>query len=210
MIPIGLVRTCRQLYAEGIEVLYAHNVFRLYASNADFAPRYRAYVRHIIFGTDSMIQKIFDNDFAIVDYWWRRHFWPDILSKSMRLQQTYPELETLNFPIKNTREEDAWRPAFMASEHKTREQRISVAAAWLKVKCPFSSEKLRQCLQLEIVPSSRRSKTAYEGSRFEPEDEWDCSEFAEAFEQMKLSTTGGSVLPLPLYGENSGYNQGAI
>jgi hypothetical protein len=204
------MRTCRQLHAEGIEVLYGRNVFRLYASNANFAPRYSAYVRHIIFGTDSMIQKIFNDDFAIVDYWWRRHFWPDIVAKSMKLQQTYPELETLNFPIKNTREEDAWRPAFMASKHKTREQRIKLAATWLKIKCPFNSEKLRQCLQLEIVPSTRRSKDAYAGSRFEPEEEWDCSEFGEAFEQMKRSTTGGSVMPLPLYGENSGYIQGAI
>lgn len=75
----------------------------------------------------------------------------------------------------------------MASDQKTRDQRISLAAAWLKIKCPLELEKLRHCLQLEIVPAAGYMKDDYEGSRFSTEEEWDSSEFTEAFEKMKAS-----------------------
>jgi hypothetical protein len=166
--------------------LFGRNAFRLYASNADFAPRYRAHVRHIVFTTDSMIQKIFDNDREIVSYWWRRHFWPDIIDKSMRLLQTYPNLVTLTFPIKSSRQGETWRPAFMASEQKTRDQRIAVAAAWLKANSPFDDKRLQDCLHLEIVPAAPDWKESWLTSRIYLEEEWDCSEFEEAFKRMKV------------------------
>lgn len=192
IVPIVLMRICRQIHSECSEILYGGNVFRLYASNADFAPRYSSLIRHILFSTDSMIQKVFDDDLATVEYWWRRHFWPDVTDKSTRLLQTFPHVETLTFPMKSNRRDkrgelEPWRPAFMASGQKTREQRIALAAAWLKVKCPFANERLRRCLQLDIVPPAVSSKYMYKGSRFDPEDEWDCSEFAEAFKKMKFS-----------------------
>jgi hypothetical protein len=188
MISIALLRCCRQIHAESSPVLFGRNSFRLYAANTDFAPRYRAQVRHIIFTADSVVQKIFDNDPETVGYWWRRHFWPDITEKSSKLLQTYPALQTLSIAIKSSRHGETWRPAFIASEQKTPEQRIALAAAWLKAKCPFGSERLRKCLELEIIPSAATiAKEAYEGSRFEEEEGWDCSEFAAAFKKMKVS-----------------------
>ena len=46
---------------------------------------------------------------------------------------------------------------------------------------------MRNCLHLEITPASRiLPREAYEGSYFAPDDdEWDYTEFAEAFERMK-------------------------
>lgn len=48
---------------------------------------------------------------------------------------------------------------------------------------------MRQILHLEMVPSPGLSKDEYAGSRFVPEDDdvWDCTEFTDAFEQMKNS-----------------------
>jgi hypothetical protein len=68
----------------------------------------------------------------------------------------------------------------MASESKTREQRVAVAAAWLKVNCPFEDPRLHDCLYLEIVPAVPLMKRIY------LDDEWDCSEFEEAFKRMKV------------------------
>jgi hypothetical protein len=135
-----------------------------------------------------MIQKIFDANLEIVGYWWRRHFWPDVLEKSRRLLQTYAELETLTFTIKSSRAGETWTPAFIAGNHKTREQRVALAAGWLRVMCPFGDEpRLRECLRMEIVPTGGLPEIMYEGSRFYEEDEWDCEEFAEAFVKMKSS-----------------------
>ncbi|KAF2276335.1 uncharacterized protein EI97DRAFT_35704 [Westerdykella ornata] len=195
-VPISLFRTCKQLHAESLPFLYSRNLFRLYASNTDFAPRYRGYVRNVVFSTDSMIHKqVFDRNVETVGYAWRRRFWPDVLQKSKRLLTTYPNLQTLTFAIKSSKPGETWRPAFMAAENRTRKQRVAVAAAWMRPWCPFANdleeEKLRRCLLLEIVPGSPgpgsrgegkdEEEDEYRGSRFEPEEEWDCGEFAEAW-----------------------------
>jgi len=49
VIPASLLKTCRQIYAEGAEVLYGKNVFRLYMSSVDFVPTSCHLVRHITF-----------------------------------------------------------------------------------------------------------------------------------------------------------------
>lgn len=186
VIPIALMRTCRQLHAECRGVLYG-NVFQLYMSDAPFAPFYRDLVRHITFTTDAD-HRIFVDDLETVGYWWRKRFWPDIIEKSTKMLDRYPSLETLTFPIRLNRGGQTWRPAFLASDMKTREQRIALAASWMAAKCPFENEQLRQCLHLEIA--SGLSKEAYKGSTFAPEDdEWDAEEFAEAFERMKAMST---------------------
>ena len=131
-----------------------------------------------------MNQKIFGSDLSVVDFCWRRYFWPDVVVKSTKVLQTYPNINTLLFPIKANR--GGWKPAFMGSERKTRGQRVATAATWLKAKCPFSDERLRECLQLEIIPTRSIAKELYEGSRFSFEDEWDPSEFTEAFDMMRI------------------------
>ncbi|KAF2188918.1 hypothetical protein K469DRAFT_702609 [Zopfia rhizophila CBS 207.26] len=183
-IPIALMRTCRQIHAESSSVLYGSNIFRLYMNDIGFAPAYLPLVRHITFTTD-VDYRVYSDDLDTVSYWWRRRFWPDVLSKSAVLLQRFPGLETLNFPIKSNRHGQTWRPTFLAQEGKTREQRIYIGATWLKPRCPLQSDRLRMCLRLEIMPSGGLVQDDYKGSRFAPEDEWDYSEFAEAFEKMK-------------------------
>jgi hypothetical protein len=186
VIPIALMRTCRQLHAECRGMLYGENVFRLYMSNAPFAPFYQNLVRHITFITDAD-HRIFVDDLETVSYWWRKRFWPDIITKSTKILDRFPSLETLTFPIQLNRGGQTWRPAFLASGSMTREQRVIHAASWMVAKCPFENERLRKCLHLEMMPAAGFSKETYEGSRFMPdEDEWDPTEFTEAFEQMKL------------------------
>ncbi|KAF2257642.1 hypothetical protein CC78DRAFT_549769 [Lojkania enalia] len=185
-IPIALLRTCRQVHTECSTVLYGHNVYRLYMSNAAFAPRYLPLVRHITFEMDAD-HRIYGDDLDTVSYWWRRRFWAQIMEKSNALLQMFPNLETLTFPIKSHLYGQTWRPAFFLSEQKTREQRISLAASWMRLRCPFENQQLRDCLHLEIMPFAVPNREDYEGSQFLPEDEdWDHSEFAEAFERMKM------------------------
>jgi hypothetical protein len=177
------MRTCRQLHAECRGVLYGHNVFRLYMSDAPFAPFYQNLVRHITFTTDAD-HRIFGDDLETVGYWWRKRFWPDIIAKSTKILDRFPSLETLTFPIQLNRGGQTWRPAFLASDLKTREQRVVLAASWMAAKCPLENEQLRKCLYLEIMPASGFSKEAYAGY----ENEWDPAEFAEAFDRMKLTS----------------------
>ena len=191
--PMALLRSCRQVHAESAEVLYRKNIFRLYSKDAGFAPIYHPLVRHIVFTTDSMIQKIFSDDLTVVNYWWRKHFWQDVLFKSTKILETFPHLDSLTFPIKSSQYGQSWKPAFFASEQKSREHRVTLAAAWFKSNCPFPSERHRQCLRLEIVAPSGvpigahdGSRDEYDGSRFVPDIEWDSSEFSEAFEMMKV------------------------
>ena len=75
----------------------------------------------------------------------------------------------------------------MASDQKTREQRVAVAAAWLKVNCPFEDQRLHSCLYLEILPAvPPKWEESYLTSRICLDEEWDCSEFEEAFKRMKI------------------------
>ncbi|KAF2466148.1 uncharacterized protein BDR25DRAFT_79743 [Lindgomyces ingoldianus] len=203
-ISIALMRTCRQLHVESSEILYGRNLFRMYMVNVGFGPVYLPFVRHITFTTDAD-HRIYGDDLDTVSYWWRRRFWPNIVDKSQRLLERYPKLETLNFPINSNQFGRTWRPAFLASELKTREQRVSLAATWMRSHSPFESDRLQKCLHLEIVPSGLDTPKASTGEEsiesrvarikarvaeltgnFLPEEDWDCTEFAEAFERMKL------------------------
>lgn len=74
----------------------------------------------------------------------------------------------------------------MASESRTRDQRVAVAAAWLKVNCPFEDHRLHDCLFLEIVPAVLpKPQESHELYLMNLDDEWDCTEFEEAFKRMK-------------------------
>ncbi|KAF1994887.1 hypothetical protein P154DRAFT_612478 [Amniculicola lignicola CBS 123094] len=182
-IPTALIRSCHQIHAECSDTLYGSNVFRMYMSNPIFAPGYLPFVRQIIFIADAD-HRIYESDLDTVSHGWRRRFWPNVMEKAQALLHSFPNLDFISFPIKS-RPGETWRPAFMASDRKTREQRVSIAAAWMKARCPFQDEHLRQCLHLEIMPASDFTKESYEGSSFAPEDEWDHAEFTEAFEKMR-------------------------
>lgn len=188
LIPIGLLSTCRQIHSESAEVLYGQNVFRFFMSNIKFASTYCHLVRHIVF-TMEPNKDIYHTDLEVVSYWWRRRFWPSILENGASILLRYPDLETLTFPIKSDQvlRGVTWRPAFLAAHQKTKEQRIALAARWLAINCPMKDVKLRQSLHLEIVPSTSLLKENFEGSRFTMEEDadWDGSELAEAFQEMK-------------------------
>lgn len=184
-VNVAFLRVCRQVHVEGSKTLYAENTFRLYSSSMELAPFYSLLVRHISYTTDAAVQKIFEDDLETVGYWWRRHFWPDILYKSNKTLQKFGKLDTLRFILKSNRHGHTWRPPFFGSERNTKEMRITLAALWLKSKCPIDNDRMRRCLHLEIVPSAGLSKEMFQGSRFTMDDEWDCSELSEAFEKMK-------------------------
>lgn len=184
IIPIAFMRVCRQVHAECIGFLYSLNIFRLYTSNADFAPRYRSLVRQVVFTTDAINQKVFSQDLSVMEYCWRRYFWPEVIVKSIKVLQTFSNLDTLIFPIQSSGA--SWKPAFISSLQKSRVERVALAAGWLQSRCPIADERLRDCLQLEVIRKPSIAKELYEGSRFFFEEEWDPTEFAEAFNLMKV------------------------
>lgn len=186
--PTSLLRTCRQVHSESAEVLYSKNIFRLYMSDADFAPTYSHMVQHITFTMEAN-KDIYHHDLEVMSYWWRRRFWPSIIEKSTNLLLRYSNLETLTFPIKSDQvvRGVTWRPAFLAAQQKTKEHRIALAARWLAINCPMKDDRLLRVLHLEIIPSTSFLKEDFEGSKFTMEEdaEWDGSELAEAFQEMK-------------------------
>jgi len=181
-VPIGLLKTCRQIHAESTEVLYGQNVFSLYVSAADFVPSYRHLVKHVSFTTEAG-RGIYSADLEVMSYWWRRVFWPNILDMSTHIMLRYNNLQTLTFLIKSDQPGVTWRPAFLAAK----KHRIALAARWLGINCPMRDERLRQVLHLEIMPSAGFSKdlTSSKLTPDDGEDEWDGSELAQAFEEMK-------------------------
>ncbi|KAH7113811.1 hypothetical protein B0J11DRAFT_140485 [Dendryphion nanum] len=184
-INIRFLRVCRQVHAEGSKMLYSQNTYRLYSMFLDLAPSYHLLVRQISFTTDATVQKLFDSDLETVGYWWRRHFWPDVMYKSNRTLETFGKLDSLRFILKSNRHGQTWRPPFFGSRRNTKDQRVTSAAFWLKSKCPVENERLRKCLHLEIAPTGGIPKDMFKGSKFEMEDDWDCAELSEAFELMK-------------------------
>ena len=191
-LAMGLLQTCRQLHSEGSVVLYGTNRFRvwLFLSETDLAPVYRRLVHHIIFTTEADY-RIFNVELDTVSYWWKRRFWPTVIDNATKLLARFPCVETMTVSIKSLISQPNWRPAFFAVENKTTEQRVALAAAWMETMCPFESERLRRCLKLELVPPAGViAKQDFEGSRFAPdedEEEWNYTEFADAFERMKLN-----------------------
>jgi hypothetical protein len=205
-VSVVLLRTCRQLHAEGAAILYGKNLFRLYTTKVIFDPSYHSLISHITFITDAD-HRVYESDLETASYWWRRRFWPHIMEKSTQLLEMYPGLRTLTFPIQPNHIGVPWRPAFMASDTKTPEQRIALAAAWMTTNCPFDSDRVRECLHMELLPAgSEMSRPPHEeetiasrvarirarvaqltGNKL-PGAEWDRSEFTQAFERMKLSS----------------------
>ena len=190
-VPIALMRTCKQVHVESSDVLYGRNVFQMFMARVNFSATYDPLVRSIVF----MIEpdhRIYADDLDTVGYWWKRRVWTDIVDRSMTLLNRFPNLKSLTFPIKSGRLGSkfgiTWRPAFLAWENKTREQRISLAAAWMRAKCSFANDRMREVLHLELVPAPSILKDELVGSRFileEDDDEWSPEEFYEAFEKMK-------------------------
>ncbi|KAF2113031.1 hypothetical protein BDV96DRAFT_496865 [Lophiotrema nucula] len=187
-IPIALLASCRQLHAECSEIVYGSNVFRTYMSDPGFANTYEPLVRYMVFEVNAD-NRIYKRDMDSVAWGWRRQFWPHITEKSTVVLQRFPNLESLTFPIKSNSLVQTWKPAFMGSDQKTREQRIVQAAYWMKSMCPIGKEQLRDCLHLEIVPARGFGKEETEndnGKKLLWDFDWDECEFAEAFERMKI------------------------
>lgn len=197
LMPTALLRSCRQVHAEASPVLYGSNVFRIWFLGDAEMRSYRQLVRHVVFSSD-LDHRIFGRGLEEVAYGWRRRFWPTLVQNAIDMLERFPGLETLTLPIEAPfrKEGEEWRPAFFNVSHKTREQRVALAANWLRYKCPIEDERLKKVLLIEVVPrkTAKRKveKEDYVGSRFEPEeddeegvDEWDCTEFAEAFQLTK-------------------------
>jgi hypothetical protein len=193
VLAMGLLRTCRQLHSEGSTVLYGANTFRVwFLRETNLAPAYRRLVHHMTFTTEADY-RIFSAELDSVSYWWKRRFWPTIIDNATKLLARFPHIKSITVPVKPLVTQSSWKPAFFAVENKTAEQRVALAAAWMAARCPFGSERLRECLRLEVVPPAGVIyKQEFEGSRFAPdedEEEWDYTEFADAFEMMKLNAS---------------------
>lgn len=70
VIPTNLLLASKQLYAEGAEVLYGRNTFRLYMSSVDFAPTSYHLVRHVAFTIEAG-RGIYKTNLEVMSYWWR-------------------------------------------------------------------------------------------------------------------------------------------
>lgn len=186
-ISTGLLLTCRQLHAECAPVLYGDNIFRiLFLGDTTLALPYRQLVRHVTFTTEAA-HRIFGLDLDYVSHGWRRRFWPNILDSGQKMLAQFPNVQSLTVPMKPGVESTSWRPAFFAVGGKTADRRIELAAEWMLQRCPIDDDRLRDSLHLELVPPPGSiSKEEYAGSRFAPDDEeWDYTEFENAFELMK-------------------------
>lgn len=181
-IPVALVRTCRQLYAECSPVLYGTNTFAFW--NVELCIT-SVLVRHVTCAADP--RDLFKKHLEEVSYWWKRRFWPDVLRTSRAMLERFPNLETLTISLKVPPNGQTQRPVFLAVINKTREQRVALAATWMQPRCSLEDERLRRCLHLEVLPPPGCLRDQYAGSRFVPDDDedWDVTEFADAFQLMK-------------------------
>ena len=187
-IPIGFIKTCRQMHAECTAVLYSRNSFRLYMDNADFAAPYRPLIRHVTFTLEAG-RGIYSHNPEVMCYWWRRVFWPNVIDTSTKILHNYPNLQRLTLPIKSNDPSHIWRPAFFSFGHITKEQRTAQAAQWLRLNCPINNDRLRQVLRLEIQQSAsflkmmNKTNESFRLLEEEDEDYWDGSELAQAWEK---------------------------
>jgi hypothetical protein len=190
LLPVALLRTCRQLRAESTSVLYGANVFSFWVlKDTELLLTHRHLVRHIVTAGIAPSWQLQRRTHE-VDSWWRRRLWPEIQQNGQLLLDRFPHLETLTSPLKPPQHGSVWRPSLPDIEGESREQRIALAASWVKARCPFQDERLRECLTLEVVPPLGLSEEQFVGSRFAAEDEQDenwrgCAEFVEAFELMR-------------------------
>jgi hypothetical protein len=192
VVPISLLRVCRQLRAECSVVLFGENIFRIwFLSETGLALCYRQLIRHITFDVQPH-QRMYKprwSGLEEVSYAWKRHFWPYVVEKGMKVLEQFSNVETVTIQLTSRDHGQAWRPAFFDIQHKTKEHRIAVAARWLHPRCPLENARLRACLRLELQPPHLLQEEDYKDSRFareeEDESEWDYTEFAEAFQLMK-------------------------
>ncbi|KAF2851405.1 hypothetical protein T440DRAFT_62926 [Plenodomus tracheiphilus IPT5] len=190
-IPISLLRSCRQLHSECSMVLYGINVFRIWSLGEEIlCSTYRKLVRHVIL-TEEVEPRIFGSDPDDVGHAWKKRFWPSVMKNGKLTVERFPGLETMALSLKPPRRRRCWRFAFFSTRTMKREQRIALATEWLQPKCPWDDERVRDCLQISLVPDAIIRLDEYEGSRFafDPEDEvqeaWDTTEFDEAFLLVK-------------------------
>ncbi|KAH7083764.1 hypothetical protein FB567DRAFT_594283 [Paraphoma chrysanthemicola] len=192
VVPMTLLRTCRQIRSECSPVLFGDNIFRVwFLTTPDLAPCYRQLIRHITFDLqpDQKMYRPRWSGLEEVSYGWNRRWWPDVLAKGLRMLDQFPNVEVITIKLTSKDHGESWKPAFFDIEHKTREHRVAVAARWLHPRCPIEDARLRRCLRLELQTPRVLAKDDYTGSRFAPdedgESEWDYTEFADAFQLMK-------------------------
>ncbi|OCL03279.1 hypothetical protein AOQ84DRAFT_154437 [Glonium stellatum] len=180
----ALMKTCRQIHAECSPILYGHNNFSLLMPDRDFvSATYLPLIRHITLISNSDT-RLFDQNAYNVSLAWRATFWPLVSRRCEKLLGLFPKLQSIRYLIYATDSNgNARKPAFIKYEGTTREDRIDMAATWFRYRCPFGSDRLRDCLNLEITPPPSGTPSATDLS--EP-GAWDISEFSEAFERMKL------------------------
>lgn len=187
-ISMGLLQTCRQLHAECTPVLYGDNFFHImFLDINDIALAYRQLIRYVIVTTE-VAYHIIDGDLDAVSHGWKRRLWPNILYSGKKALAQFPIVESVTVTMKPGVESTAWRPVFFVVGGKTAERRIELAAEWMLERCPLEDERLRDCLHLELLPPpGSMTKEEYAGSRFAPDEEdWDYTEFENAFELMKV------------------------
>jgi hypothetical protein len=180
LIPIAILRTCWQLRVECTPLLYGSNVFsfwilkdteHLHPATTDLAPSWQRQMHS-------------------PDSWWIRRLWPEMQNNAQAVLDRFPSLEKLTFLLKPPQHGSVGRLSLSDLESDIREQRIAIAASWMKLRCPVENKRLIECLVLEVVPPSGLSEEEVAGSRFAAEDEEDenwngYAEFTEAFELMK-------------------------
>lgn len=193
IMSLSLLRSCKQLHAESCPVIYGENVFQVWSlTKTELSATYRPLVQHAMFTTEADY-RIYNRHFDEVSHGWKRRFWPSIIAGGTDLLARFPALESLTAILTPPRSGPSWRPVFFANRNNSREQRVELAAQWLKARCPIDDDRLRACLRLELKPPPGIAKEDYEGSRFagddendedEDEDDWDYTEFADAFRLM--------------------------
>lgn len=187
-VSIGLLQSCRQLHAESAPVLYGDNTFRIwFLGKTSLASIYCQLVRYVTLTTEAAYRILNTRDLDTTSHGWRNRFWPAILDSGAKMLAQFPNVESITVPMKPGTDSPAWRPAFFALGGRTADRRIELAAEWMLERTTFPSERLRDCLHLELEPSPGSiSMEEYAGSRFAPdEEEWDYAEFGYAFELMK-------------------------
>ncbi|KAF1933267.1 uncharacterized protein M421DRAFT_51966 [Didymella exigua CBS 183.55] len=187
-VSIGLLQSCRQLHAESAPVLYGDNTFRIwFLGKTNLTLAYCQLVRHVTLTTEAAYRIFNSRDLDSTSHGWRNRFWPAILDSGRKMLARFPNVESITVPMKSGTESSTWRPAFFALGGRTADRRIELAAEWMLERTKFPDERLRDCLHLELEPSPGSiSKEEYAGSRFAPdEEEWDYTEFGNAFELMK-------------------------
>ncbi|OCK74729.1 hypothetical protein K432DRAFT_447132 [Lepidopterella palustris CBS 459.81] len=184
IISTALMRTCRQIHAECSPILYGNNDFQVYNSYMQLASvTYRPLVRHIThMGYHDA--RLLVNDPFRVSHVWKALFWPYVLQNVSIILTLYPKVRDIRFQIyAPLGGGHIWKPPFVNFQNTTPEERINMASNWLLHRCPFGSERHRECLHLEFAPPPLGSHSQADIPQIAG---WDISEFAIAFDRMKL------------------------